>query len=532
VAFFSRAAVIAAVTMIVSAPAALATVTVGADGTTVQMLSTDTGGNNSLSVRYEDPYITFNGLDGWAVDASATANCVKENQYKVTCDNAYGDLEAQFAGSNDNVTLELCFNTVAIDLGNGTNEYHGAACSSGTATVAGGTGQDTLYGGSFAGTETVDQLFGNGGADLIYGGDGNDVLHGGEGDDTTDGGPGNDELDAEGGNDVLRGGPGNDTENGGAGDDRVGYSPGVSDDDDQGADSVSGGDGSDKLILDGHTGGMTISLDGQANDGSPGEGDNVAADFESIDGTNAPDVFTGSAGPDQFSGGQGNDDIHGGAGEDQLYGGSGDDTLNGDGGNDKVEGANGSDKVDGGAGADQIYGDIGSCSFSCSSDADYLYARDGERDAVDCGGGSDTAQVDTIDVVTFCASVDALGTPPAPGPGGTPGGGDGGGAAAALGLKAASSLRKSALLKRGLAVQLNCDGPCKIALELRYKSRKLGSARKTLLKAGVAKLRLNVDKKGRAALRRLKSGRLTLRVKVTDATGKVTSATQAIKLKR
>jgi hypothetical protein len=33
-------------------------------------------------------------------------------------------------------------------------------------------------------------------------------------------------------------------------------------------------------------------------------------------------------------------------------------------------------------------------------------ARDGEKDAVDCGGGADSAVVDQLDVVSDCASVD------------------------------------------------------------------------------------------------------------------------------
>ena len=118
---------------------------------------------------------------------------------------------------------------------------------------------------------------------------------------------------------------------------------------------------------------MAISIDGQANDGSPGEGDNVGSDIEAIDGTVHNDAFGGSASADNFEGNGGADEIHGAGGNDDLYGGGGDDRVFGDGGNDKVQGASGSDIVDGGAGLDQIYGDIASCSVFCTFDPDTVF---------------------------------------------------------------------------------------------------------------------------------------------------------------
>ena len=83
-------------------------------------------------------------------------------------------------------------------------------------------------------------------------------------------------------------------------------------------------------MLETHTGGMEISLDGQANDGHRREGDNIAADFELIDGTDASDVFPGSPGGDHFPAGPGDDEIHGGDGADNLAGGAGDDRVYGE----------------------------------------------------------------------------------------------------------------------------------------------------------------------------------------------------------
>ena len=172
-----------------------------------------------------------------------------------------------------------------------------------------------------------------------------------------------------------------------------------------GADNYIGGGGTDKLWLDGHAAGMAISIDGQPNDGSSGEGDNVGSDIEEIVGTVHNDVFTGSAGPDNFEGGGGNDDIHGAGGNDDLYGGSNDDRVFGDAGNDKVQGASGADSVDGGAGTTRSTGTSPPALCSAHFDSDTMSARDGERDTVDCGGGADSAVVDQLDVVAFCASV-------------------------------------------------------------------------------------------------------------------------------
>jgi Ca2+-binding RTX toxin-like protein len=524
-----RAVLIAAVATLIVAPGASATVIVAVDGSALAFGSNDTTGANDATVGFSsDSKVTITSIQGVEMDPSADAACDFVSQYQIACaPNGFTDLQGYFTSSNDNVGLQVCGLRAVIDLGDGTNAYQGPECTDGTsARVDGGSGQDTLSGGS--GGTTVEELNGNGAGDSLYGGGGDDVLHGGDGNDTVSGGDGNDQLFGENNDDVIRGSGGNDLEDGGPGNDQIGYSPGVSNDDDQGADVLTGGPGDDKLLLDAHTGGVNISIDGQANDGSPGEGDNVGADLETIDGTTAADTFVGSPGPDQFNGNAGNDTIRGAGGDDRLYGGGGDDDLNGDAGNDKVEGANGADRVDGGPGTDQIYGDIGSCSFSCSFDADTLYSRDGERDAVDCGGGADSAIVDTLDVVAFCASVDRQGGP-ASGPGPAPGAGGGGGNPFAL--KVAGSVKAKALLAHGLVVRLTCASACKIVATLKAKAKTVGSGRKTLLKAGQAKLVVKVPKQSRAALRRFK-GKLALRIKVTDAAGKTTTITRTVKLKR
>src|SRR5207253_2587514 len=128
---------------------------------------------------------------------------------------------------------------------------------------------------------------------------------------------------------------------------------------------------------------VSASIDGQANDGEAGEGDNIATDVESLVGGSAGDTLTGSAGNDTLVGGGGNDNLSGLAGDDVLDGGAG------------------SDHLDGGAGADT------------------MKARDGEADSIVCGSEVDSVQSDTSDsVAPDCENVDSSGAVPSSTPSG------------------------------------------------------------------------------------------------------------------
>ena len=381
-----------------------------------------------------------------------------------------------------------CFNAYELNLGDGDNTVNlSSDCDAplGPTTVNSGAGADVLTAGSQAFTFNA-----GGGNDSLYGSPGDDVLHGGEGDDRLFGTAGNDQLLAEGGADQLNGGAGNDNVDGGTGDDGLEHCSnciGSNNDPGVGADTYTGGPGADKLWLDGHASGMAISIDGQANDGSSGEGDNVGSDIEAIAGTVHNDVFTGSAGPDNFEGGGGNDDIHGAGGNDDLYGGSNDDRVFGDAGDDKVQGASGSDSVDGGPGIDQLYGDITSCSVFCTFDADQLFARDGERDTVDCGGGPDSAQVDQLDVVAFCTSVDRQGVAPPPGAGGVAKASFAGSKKVvkvsrtgrfSYSFRAGAGLRGKAVFRKLAAKSFTVPGSGKVTLKMKLTRKKLALLRR------------------------------------------------------
>jgi hypothetical protein len=175
-------------------------------------------------------------------------------------------------------------------------------------TAAAAFAQDAII----TGTDGPDLLTGTPAAESIYGRAGNDTINGAGGDDELDGGPGSDVLN--------------------------------------------GGDGSDSIAYTGSAG-IVVSLDGVANDGAAGEGDNVGNDVEDIFGADGPDKLGGSGAANTIDGGAGEDRITGGAGKDAIFGGDGDDVIE---------------------------------------------ARDGQVDRIDCGPGDDVATIDRNDVITRC----------------------------------------------------------------------------------------------------------------------------------
>lgn len=165
-------------------------------------------------------------------------------------------------------------------------------------TARGGPGADTLVGGGGR-----DAFFGDDGADNLTGAGERDALDGGAGDDSMTGGEDDDQLP------------------GGLGDDRLvaGFSN-VRD-----ADTVSGGPGEDEVDYAGtciprpvSSAGVTVDLDGVADDGQAGKADNVLTDVEHITGSTGDDRLTGSAADNVVDPGWGADVVAGGAGADVL----------------------------------------------------------------------------------------------------------------------------------------------------------------------------------------------------------------------
>jgi Ca2+-binding RTX toxin-like protein len=271
-------------------------------------------------------------------------------------------------------------------LERGTHQEGGAGNDrlTGAGTLLGGDGDDLIVGsGQLEGGAGNDQLTGSG---VLLGQGGNDTLRGGNGADQLDGGGGNDTLDGGAGDDVLIGGAGNDT--------LVAAGDVITD----GADQYSGGAGNDTVSYAARQIPALVTIDGVADDGASGEGDNVATDVENLIGGAADDVLVGSAAANRLQGGAGNDELFGEGGNDRVEGEAGDDFLEGGAGTNSLRGADGNDILVGSLdGRDTFGGGAGDDNISITTD--------GRAETVSCGPGADTAEGNDEDTFTGCESL-------------------------------------------------------------------------------------------------------------------------------
>ena len=205
--------------------------------------------------------------------------------------------------------------------------------------VVGGQGDDTL-----TGTGKGDYLAGAGGQDHAVGLGGPDNMNGSDGDDLLEGGDGNDRFPA-----------------------------------DPAADRIIGGEGFDRhepttndyeTFFDRE---LKVTLDDVANDGGPGERDDVRSDVEDV--TVQSNSFLARS------------------------------TIVGDDSVNVLRGSFGADTLDGARGGDLLDGRFGD---------DTIRARDGFVDRIQCGPGDDTAIVDADDLVDNCETVDRAARPSDP----------------------------------------------------------------------------------------------------------------------
>jgi Ca2+-binding RTX toxin-like protein len=235
-----------------------------------------------------------------------------------------GASDDQISGSAGSNEIDGGPGADVIEGADGADTLDGGATDGESDTLRGGGGPDLLRGN--AGDDALD---GGPDADDLQGGDGDDGVEGGEGDDTVTGGAGIDDLRGGQGDDGLHGEEGSDTLGGDAGDDEL--RGGGGDDVLSGgrnADLLGGGADTDTADYGIAARGLTVSLDGAANDGQRGERDNVQSDIENVIGAGLEDTFTGSDDPNRLDGGAGEDylDGAGGAG-DAVIGGSAIDVL-------------------------------------------------------------------------------------------------------------------------------------------------------------------------------------------------------------
>jgi putative metal-binding protein/hemolysin type calcium-binding protein len=373
-----RPAFIAVLALLVL-PGVAEAATVNRQGEEINYVTPGPGAVDNLVLRQGNDQVVFSGpqvspgppfCDGSA--GAFTATCTTRSDFPITVQIDLGDRD-------ETVTVTNPFSLMT--------------------TVNGGIGNETLTMGDerdvlFAGQDE-DRLFAGGNNDNLFAGPGNDELDGGPGNDFIDGGEDNDVIDPPNGADQIQGGSGTDTVIFGPGNDTITLDGQANDgtpgqnaflgndieilDGGAGNDSIAGnanantltgGVGSDDLhggagidtVSYPDAGNQRITLDDVADDGLPGEGDNVHSDIENVAAGAGNDLLIGNAGDNVLDGGPGNDELRGGPGVDTFLGGPGDDTIR---------------------------------------------ARDAEAESVDCGAEGGTAIIDTIDTAVNCTHVDA-----------------------------------------------------------------------------------------------------------------------------
>jgi len=323
-------------------------------------------------------------------------------------------------------------------------------------SIEGGQAADVL-----TASNVVDgALSGYTGNDRLVGGSGDDILFGGEGDDALEGNGGDDTAAAGDGGSFLIGGGSTDV----------------------GGDSFAGGPGFDTVDYSVRTAPVSVTLNGTADDGEAGEGDNTGADVERFLGGDGADSLSGDGDPEDFSGGHGSDTISPGGGEDFVAAGDGDDSI---------------------------------------------AAQDGAVDRVSCGVGADTISADFADVLDGC---EVATLSPAPIPPDT--------TAPKITITGLAAKPKFKVLRKGLRFKLGANEASAFVAELQgtakkatiAKSNNLTLATKSLkLGTGKRSVKLKPPRKLLGARRRLK---LRLKVTAKDAAGNTRVATRTIRVRR
>jgi hypothetical protein len=361
---------------LVAAPAAQAagkprvSSTVRADGTTVVHYVAPRGQHNELQLRVRaeeiDPYkrqlgiLEDTGVDFYDIGADEldpVGPLCKPQGTGAGCDvpGTRVEVDVDLGDGDDSVAPEYdpARQTQLVILGGSGSDVLQVWGSARTAIdFSGGPGIDAVdyfdpKGAPFAFTNDALANDGRGldrirkDVELYVGGDGDDrysfvaggrhIVFGTGGDDTMTSGPGADEFD---------GGYGGDP---------------------SGSDAPS----EDTVSYAGRQAGVTVTLDGFADDGAPGEGDYILPSIEHVIATARPDTLVG---PDRVP-------------DHRSY------TYEAGDGNDLVSGGAGTDLIDAGAGDDVVI------------------ALGGHKDAVKCGEGTDVAVIDRSDLSRDCEDV-------------------------------------------------------------------------------------------------------------------------------
>jgi Ca2+-binding RTX toxin-like protein len=278
--------------------------------------------------------------------------------------------------------------------------------------------------------------------------------------------------------------------------------------------------------------GLSFTMGGGADDGRPGESDNIV-NVERLMLSESP-RYVGSEGNDFVKVAQSTNagSLAGLGGDDDLSGADGMETIDGGAGNDRVVGGFNDDVLTGGPGRDQIIGDLPTgdcgplwCKYPFGNDT--INAQDGEVDTISCGWGTDTVYADAADVVDKdCETVTRAGAAPVPvvTPKPTPKGngkdkGTNNGTSAKAALAGRITIAKA--LKSGFTVKVTgveAGTTLKLSATRAGKVLARGSAKAT--KKGTATVKLRFTSKAKKSLRRAKS--ITLKVSGTGVAATIT----------
>jgi Ca2+-binding RTX toxin-like protein len=442
-----------------------------AGGVTIIIVNLGAGDDILLSVGVDEP-MTINGgdgddiLNGGNLDDTINAgngDDLLDGKSGADALNGQGNAPVNPEGDTTSYISTVDRNVSLDGVANDGAALEGDNVDTENVTTAGG--EDTLTGDALANVLTAgagdDTLNGAAGDDTLVGGSGSDALNGGANIDNVSYNPESRDVSVTAGSgagddgviDVDNGTPGNQSEGdtvaadvesiaGGGGDDNLvggtgaGTIAGNGGNDvlnggaDTLSDTISGGSGLDTVSYAGRTNPVTVTLDGNNNDGETGENDNVLANVENATGGAGADSITGNDSVNRLNGGNGADDLFGGANNDVLVGGAGGDTLAGQVGtgdladysaevaaltitidgvaNDAGQGdnvTNSTENVTGGDGADMITGSDAANRLNGGAGNDTLIGGlgndvlNGQDDDDDLRGGtgSDTLTGDTAD---------------------------------------------------------------------------------------------------------------------------------------
>jgi Ca2+-binding RTX toxin-like protein len=446
--------------------ASASTVTRTADGALIYTASGSAKNHVGVQVADDDSTITFYTSSGDPMNAPAA--CSPSDLY-----------------GGDVVTCTMP-TAVRVDLGAGNDDAYAMDGIPVPVTLSGGPGADWL--------EAADEpgvLDGGAGEDKLVGGEGDDVLRGGDGNDTIEGKDGGDRIDAGAGDDLLS---------------PDGYEH-------ANADVVDGGPGTDRIEGDYSSRfsdtdpAVAITFGGGADDGRPGEGD----DLRSVEKVwlNVGGTFTGTDGADEFRLSQVGtpSTMDGRGGDDRLRSGDGPDHLDGGPGNDNVDGGFGDDALIGGPGRDTISGDLAGgdcgplwCTYPYGNDT--IDARDGEVDSITCGAGTDSVTADPQDVVARDCENVTRGTSGAGSDPGTSGAGsDPGTRRGSVKLVRKGHPRLAKALRSGFSVRVTGVQAGQRVKLTATRGRKVVARGSARARGSAVTVRLRFTKTGRKALR-------------------------------